>query len=202
MRTCRNNHSASWICIRMQPWRPSSRSTPRRACRGSRHRARSGPSSASRAGCSGPGGTGFSPAAHGELGGYHQGFLHLTTIRKRAERCRVDRLSGRNREDSPGPHPAIEMELVGAAADHDHRPEVRPGGRRRGDLLPQLQRAMLVRDQRPQDRRLCTGAVESETDDRLRQSRVGDFGGRAGRRLVARRTASRERPRTNALELD
>jgi hypothetical protein len=27
---------------------------------------------------------------------------------------------------------------------------------------------MLVRDQRPRDRRLCTGAVESKTDDRLR----------------------------------
>ena len=32
---------------------------------------------------SGPGGIGFWPCAQGELGGYHQGFLHLTTILKR-----------------------------------------------------------------------------------------------------------------------
>src|SRR5438045_3487600 len=31
-------------------------------------------------GLPGPGGTGFSPAAHGDAGGYHHGFLHLTTI--------------------------------------------------------------------------------------------------------------------------
>src|SRR5437588_12494028 len=31
----------------------------------------------------GPGGIGFSPAAHGEFGGYHHGFRHLTTIWKR-----------------------------------------------------------------------------------------------------------------------
>src|SRR5438105_4672458 len=34
-------------------------------------------------GLSGPGGIGFWPAAHGELGGYHHGFFHLTTIVKR-----------------------------------------------------------------------------------------------------------------------
>src|SRR2546423_9692091 len=31
----------------------------------------------------GPGGTGFNPCAQRELGGYHHGFLHLTTTRKR-----------------------------------------------------------------------------------------------------------------------
>src|ERR671934_171976 len=31
----------------------------------------------------GPGGIGFWPAAHGEDGGYHHGFFHLTTIVKR-----------------------------------------------------------------------------------------------------------------------
>src|ERR1051325_1104040 len=31
----------------------------------------------------GPGGIGFWPAAHGEFGGYHHGFRHLTTIWKR-----------------------------------------------------------------------------------------------------------------------
>ena len=31
----------------------------------------------------GPGGTGSLPCAHGELGGYHHGFFHLTTTRKR-----------------------------------------------------------------------------------------------------------------------
>ena len=34
-------------------------------------------------GLSGPGGIGFSPCAQGESGGYHHGFLHLTTIEKR-----------------------------------------------------------------------------------------------------------------------
>src|SRR2546421_8065851 len=34
-------------------------------------------------GLPGPGGTGFSPLAHGELGGYHHGLRHLTTIWKR-----------------------------------------------------------------------------------------------------------------------
>src|SRR5881396_1728645 len=34
-------------------------------------------------GLSGPGGTGFWPAAQGESGGYHHGFRHLTTILKR-----------------------------------------------------------------------------------------------------------------------
>src|SRR5436190_24372411 len=31
----------------------------------------------------GPGGIGACPCAHGELGGYHHGFLHFTTIVKR-----------------------------------------------------------------------------------------------------------------------
>src|SRR6266542_1126458 len=31
----------------------------------------------------GPGGTGLRPCAHGDGGGYHQGFRHLTTISKR-----------------------------------------------------------------------------------------------------------------------
>src|SRR5215208_2518031 len=31
----------------------------------------------------GPGGTGFWPAAHGDAGGYHHGFFHLTAIWKR-----------------------------------------------------------------------------------------------------------------------
>src|SRR6266496_5962135 len=31
----------------------------------------------------GPGGTGCSPCAHGDAGGYHHGFRHLTTIWKR-----------------------------------------------------------------------------------------------------------------------
>ncbi len=31
-------------------------------------------------GLPGPGGTGFSPFAHGDAGGYHHGFFHLTTI--------------------------------------------------------------------------------------------------------------------------
>src|SRR5947207_9180807 len=34
-------------------------------------------------GLSGPGGIGCCPCAHGEAGGYHHGFLHLTTILKR-----------------------------------------------------------------------------------------------------------------------
>ena len=34
-------------------------------------------------GLPGPGGIGFWPCAHGELGGYHHGFFHLTTIEKR-----------------------------------------------------------------------------------------------------------------------
>src|SRR4051794_2904662 len=34
-------------------------------------------------GLPGPGGTGFSPFAHGEFGGYHHGFFHLTMIWKR-----------------------------------------------------------------------------------------------------------------------
>src|SRR5205809_6278617 len=34
-------------------------------------------------GLPGPGGTGFSPCAHGEFGGYHHGFFHITTIEKR-----------------------------------------------------------------------------------------------------------------------
>ena len=34
-------------------------------------------------GLPGPGGIGFAPFAQGEFGGYHHGFSHLTTIRKR-----------------------------------------------------------------------------------------------------------------------
>src|SRR5690348_63278 len=34
-------------------------------------------------GLPGPGGTGLSPAAHGEFGGNHQGFRHMTTMLKR-----------------------------------------------------------------------------------------------------------------------
>src|SRR4051812_31069211 len=34
-------------------------------------------------GLPGPGGTGFSPSAHGEFGGYHHGFFHLTMIWQR-----------------------------------------------------------------------------------------------------------------------
>src|SRR3954468_7373614 len=33
-------------------------------------------------GLPGPGGIGFAPAAHGESGGYHHGFSHLTSIWK------------------------------------------------------------------------------------------------------------------------
>src|SRR3954454_6548447 len=33
-------------------------------------------------GLPGPGGTGFAPAAHGESGGYHHGFSHLTSMWK------------------------------------------------------------------------------------------------------------------------
>src|SRR6478736_10526671 len=75
-----NSHSADGICIRMQPcdsewpidhgslvpWMP----TP-----GTLRPIQRVPS-----GLPGPGGTGFSPAAHGEAGGYHHGFFHLTMM--------------------------------------------------------------------------------------------------------------------------
>ena len=75
-----NSHSASRMYIRMQPceseypiepgfgvpWMP----TP-----GADRPIQRVPS-----GLFGPGGIGFCPFAHGELGGYHHGFLHLTTI--------------------------------------------------------------------------------------------------------------------------
>ena len=101
-----------------------------------RRRAPTGPSSASRAGCPGPGGIGFAPFAHGESGGYHHGSFHLTTISKLAERRRVDRLAGRDREGPPRLHALVEVEVVRPATDDDHRAE-----RRAGDVL----RDVLVR---------------------------------------------------------
>ena len=70
-----------------------------RRCRGSRRPAPRGPSSACRAGCPAPAARGSSPAAHASyVGGYHHGFIHLTTMSKRPRRRRVDRLAGRDGE--------------------------------------------------------------------------------------------------------
>ena len=79
-----NSHSASRDVHPDAPVRGGVADRARRtACRGSRRPGPRGPSSACRADCPGPGGIGSCPCAQGELGGYHHGFLHLTTTAKR-----------------------------------------------------------------------------------------------------------------------
>src|SRR5581483_7027952 len=74
------SHSACGMCMRMQPCEreypiePSS-GVPWMPTPGELRPIQRVPS-----GLPGPGGTGFSPAAHGAAGGYHQGFFHLTMI--------------------------------------------------------------------------------------------------------------------------
>ena len=105
-------------------------------------RAPRGPSSACRAGCPGPGGTGFSPLAQAEFGGYHHGFAPLDDDRPAPERGRVDRLAGRDAEDALEAHALVEVEPVRAAVDDDHRAERAARHRRLqlAELEPQRRR--------------------------------------------------------------
>src|SRR5207253_8415927 len=83
MSTWLKSHSASLTCMRMQPCETeypieASLFVPWMPTPGAERPIQRVPS-----GLFGTGGIGFWPAAHGEFGGYHHGFLHLTTIVKR-----------------------------------------------------------------------------------------------------------------------
>src|SRR5262249_16273798 len=78
-----NSHSACGMCMRMQPCETeypidASDGVPWMPTPGADKPIQRVPS-----GLFGPGGIGCCPCAHGELGGYHQGFFHLTMIVKR-----------------------------------------------------------------------------------------------------------------------
>src|ERR671934_2003668 len=81
--TCSKSHTASGMCIRMQPCDAeypidASLGVPWMPTPGADRPIHRVPS-----GLLGPGGIGCWPAAHGDFGGYHHGFRHLTTIVKR-----------------------------------------------------------------------------------------------------------------------
>src|ERR1700712_2336654 len=82
-RTCVNSHSASGMRMRMHPWEALypmdvASGVPCRPTPGEEIPIQRVPS-----GLPGPGGTGFSPAAQAESGGYHQGLACFVTISKR-----------------------------------------------------------------------------------------------------------------------
>src|SRR3954468_1410110 len=82
-RTCVNSHSASGMRMRMQPCDALypievASGVPCRPTPGAEMPIQRVPS-----GLPGPGGTGFSPAAQAEFGGYHQGLRCFVTISKR-----------------------------------------------------------------------------------------------------------------------
>src|SRR3954452_25495375 len=83
MFTWSNSHSAYGMYIRMHPCdaeypiEPGS-GVPWMPTPGAERPIQRVPS-----GLPGPGGIGFCPFAHGDEGGYHHGFFHLTTIEKR-----------------------------------------------------------------------------------------------------------------------
>jgi len=169
--TCSNSHSASEMCIRTQP---CEREYPIEASSGVPWIPTPGAESPIQrvpSGFPGPGGTGFSPWAHDEAGGYHHGLRHLTTIAKRP--------SGVGYDDCPTAipnarfeaHACVQKELLRLPADHDHRSKGRAADLPRDRDEREHERRPPARRERADDLDLGRVLVELWPTAALRQVR-------------------------------